>query len=551
MVLPRKRGIRAAEVALPKLSAHWHPSGCKCELARPYIRVSKVGSREQVISPELQLSAIENYARTHNLRLLPPVCDINRSGRTFRKRSVDKLIKEVEEGICQRIVLWKWSRWARNTEESAKYLKYVRDAGGRVDSATEDFDQETAIGKLQLGIMREFDTYTSNVMQETWLGVHARRREAGLPHGGRDRFGYDYIELRDGDGILTGKAYVKNDREAEIVKELYRAYNSGQSYNKLLVYMKSTGTTTTLGGQWTAQGIARMMDTGFAAGLIRERSTPSEKPSNSIKDYDVWRPGVHDAIIDRKTWEAYKARRVRQAGLPPRLRKPAHELSGLMFCVLCRRRLVTKYGGVGRTHQWQCAWQKAFHPGVAVTVNNRLALEALRAWVRELVGDEINMSALRHRAVAELTATKDQHKSEQQLLKEEIQELQDKIENLLDLAETVKGPARERIDARLALYSAQIDTLKERLAPEPPQVRVFEEADQEAFRELDSVWDELPSEVINEALGRLISRIEVAPRSQRSSRKSAADRVLPVGLWERPELVEWRAARPALSEAVA
>lgn len=544
--MPKSRVRRrpAAVVALPKLSPHWHPPGCDCEPTRPYIRVSKVGTRELVISPDLQLRAIESWARDpkNKKRLLEPYCDINKSGRTFRKRSVGKIIKEIEAGQYKHVTLWKWSRWARNTEESAKYTKQIQDAGGWVASATEDIDQKTAIGKLQLGILREFDQYTSNLMEETWKGVHARRREAGLPHGGRERFGYDYVEVRNETGQLVEKRYEIIDDEADILRKAYALYNDRKSFDTIVAYFKTMGATTTFGGQWTAQGAARMMDTGFAAGFIRERSVPKDKPSNSIRDYDVWRGGSHTAIVDRETWRVYKDRRLLQAGaLPPRAQRAVHGLSALLFCSQCRRRMVTKYAGAGRTHQWQCPWKNSFHPAVSVTVNNRLTLVVVREWVRDQYGSELPVAPYVD-AAYELIAQKETQKANgQKKIQDQIGVLESKIDNLVELASTAPGLAKERYTAKIQTWSAEVEVLLAQLAVAPEKQAV---KNYDALRSLDEVWDELPPAVLRDSLATLISRIEVSPRTASSTRKSVTDRVRPVGSWEEPDLAGWLVSRP-------
>jgi DNA invertase Pin-like site-specific DNA recombinase len=530
-------------IELPKPSPHWHPPGCACKPAVPYIRVSKVGKREKIISPKMQLDAIEAYAKANNLRLLEPVCDIDKSGRTFRRRSIGALIGRIAAGEFQQIVVWKWSRWARNIDESAIYVKQVRDAGGRVDSATEDQDQDTAVGRLQHIVTGAFDEYQSNLISETWRNVHSLRRDDGLPHGGRDRFGYDYVTEGRGQEKVT--RYVPND-EAPILRQGYEDYADGKSFSKIAQDWHRAGTFTTLGGTWTPQAVARTMDTGFAAGLIRERSKPSAAPANSILSYDVWRAGIQDPIIERPVWDAYKERRLKQAGLPPRSRRPVHALSTLLFCTECRRRLVTKYSGVGRTHQWQCPWQKTRHPGVAVTVNNRLALLAVREWVGEVLGEQIDIAAAQAAAEAELAERERRQETEQQRIRREIAALDGKIDNLLDHAESAHGRAKEKIDARLQSYEQEIERLTALLKPEPlAPDRVFGDADQAALQQLDAVWGELPPTVLNEFLSKLLSRIEVAPRSGLSTRKSASDRVSPVPIWEGPELDSWLAERPA------
>lgn len=530
-------------IILPKLGPHWHPPGCGCEPAQPYVRVSKVGAREQIISPDLQLSAIEAFARRKDLILLPPVFDIDKSGRTFRKRSVDGIIRDIAAGAHRVVVLWKWSRWARNREESGIYMKKIRAVGGRVESATEDIDQSTADGQLHVGILQEFDQYQSNLIKQTFHAVHDRRRDSGLPHSGRPRFGYDYEEYRDSDGRLA-KRYVPNEEAPHLVRA-YRLFLAGKSFKWLANDLNDRGVTTIFAGRWTSQSLVRMMDTGFAAGLIRERSAPTDTPANSIAGYDVWRVGSHEALIDRNTWKAYKGRRLATSGLPPRARTATHALSALLFCAVCGRRLATKYVGTNKVHQWLCPWSKAHHPDRPVSVTNRLALLAVRAWVEGVIGEEVDMAALRARAEDEMGQAEREAETAREGVLTQIRSLDDKIENLLDYAESAAGRSREKINARLAGYEAEVNALNEQLATiaEVEPRRVFAEGDQVALQKLDELWEAMPPEVLRDGLSRLLSRIEVYPRTATSSTKSASDRVLPVGAWEPLGLEEWRESR--------
>lgn len=524
---PRKRAV-----VLPEPSPHWHPAGCRCEPAQPYIRVSKIGTREEVISPDLQMRSIEAYARRMDLRLLDPVCDIDRTGRTFRKRSVDAIIEDIRNGKHRRVLLWKWSRWARNQEESAKYLSKVRVVGGRVDSATEDFDQDTAIGRLQMGVLMQFDQYTSDLASEGFRDVHERRRDAGLPHTGRRRFGYTYVN----------KAYVINDEEAPLVRLAYEAYVSGDTYANILQLFKASGVRTTMDGEWSLQGLIRMMDTGFAAGMIRERTEPTGAPVNSIRSYDRWRTGAHEPLISAELWQKYRARRFAQEALPTRSRRAVHALSALLFCAICKHRLVTRYSGPSRSHQWECMSRKH---DASVSVNNKLALSVVREWVRAEFGDEL---MVREYILAAAEARKQPQPAtddEQARIAASIRQVGRKLERLLDLYEDGdldKAEYRKRKEAHEQEAARLVALQRPAVAPVVAGV-----PDYEALRTLDAVWDDLATDPaqFREALSSLVSRIEVGPRSgsaMASAWTAAVDRVRPVGSWELPGLDEWRAA---------
>lgn len=503
-----------------------------------YIRVSKVGNREEIIGPLLQLDSIESHANRNGVRIVDVVHDIDRSGRTFRKRSVDGIIARIERGEVRRIVLWKWSRWARNVAESTKYLGLVRLAGGRVNSATEDLDQETAIGRLQLDITMRIDQYTSEVMSETWDAIHSRRRGDGLPHDGRPRFGYKYVEQEvevDGEKAKRDR-YVPDPNVGKVLKQAYVDYADKKSFDVIATAFNAAGLRTTLGGPWTAQGVARMMDTGFAAGFIRERSKPSETPANSINSYDVWRIGSHVPLIDQELWDAYRLRRSEQANVPSRSKRAVHELSALLHCGLCGRRLTTHYGGIGRTHQWHCAWAKPFHPSRSVSVANKLALPVIRGWVADMAG----VSDVDMRAAQELEEIKGSGTAtERNDLGDQVKRWRRKLSKLADL-HTDDEIDRETYRERKAQYEAGLAHAQRRLNELPPPRSDWPDLD--VFRTLDEEWQGWEKGERHDALATLVGAVVVHPVSASSSRKSASGRIEVIGRWEAERLARMQRA---------
>jgi len=507
---------------IPEVPQHPHPPGCACGLAVAYLRVSKVGKRERIISPELQLDAIVAFARTNHIRIVAVVADIDKSGKTFTKRSVDKIIAQISKGTYSRVLLWKWSRWARNLEASTKYLKMVRDAGGRVDSATEDADQETAIGRLQMDLVMRFDQYQSEVIGETWSAVHERRREDGLPHDGRPRFGYDYgLVAEDGEEKYR---YVPNEA-APALAQAYADYLAAVSFERLAIRFNQLGLKTTLGGAWTPQGVARMMDTGFAAGLIRERQNPTDVPANSIRSYDVWREGSHTPIISTATWDAYKLKRTNGESAV-RADGTIYEVSSLVICALCGRRMQPKETGAARTLQWTCLWQRSFHRAQSVSASHRLLISHLRGWIRDVAGagDEVDARA------ADKLAQPDVAPDRRAELDGEIKRWTQKIGRLMDLY-TDGVFDKETVDARALEYKGELEKVKaerDALGEAPVVVR----PDYRAFRTLDEEWASLPTAGIRDALRFLVAGVVVSPRTAASSNKTVEDRVDIVGRWE-------------------
>ncbi len=545
----------------PALPKHHHATGCACEPTIAYIRVSKVGDRQDLISPDIQLSSIVSDARTKNKRIVKVVSDIDKSGRTFLNRNVDEVIKAIEAGIAKSVTVWKWSRWGRNLNLSLTYLDAVQRVGGRVDSAADDVDQDNATGLFTRDLLMRIDQLNSDSIGEGWQAAHDQRREHGLPHSGRARFGFTYISR---DKIRAGAAhtesescescrglvphFIPNAPEATALAEIYRDYVGGASFRSLTRRLNERGFRTAFGGMWTPQSLSQLMDTGFAAGLIRERSTEAKKKAkaanrrmqNRLKEFDVWREGAQDAIIDRELWAKYLARRTAQADLPPRARSAAHALSALLYCRLCSRRLTTKYAGAGRTHQWQCSWAKDFHPETAVSISNTGALSAVEAWLRDqaVASDIEDVDEL---AIAAMSMPSRASRTPAQV-DNDIAAAMSKIDRLLRLhlddkilEESFLLQQAEILEQVQILRAERTNLVKLSATPGKPSY--------EAFGSLAELFRDSPSSELQPVLSAVVGMALVSPLAAGHRRGDPVARVEVVGVWEMPSWERWLSAR--------
>jgi site-specific DNA recombinase len=107
-----------------------------------YVRVSQ--ARNGMISPELQMRAIEDYCRRRRYLIIETLQDLDLSGRIWRHRQMDRAIAMIEHGDAQAIVVWRWSGVTRNRLDWALAVDRVEGAGGLLESATEGFDTTTS-----------------------------------------------------------------------------------------------------------------------------------------------------------------------------------------------------------------------------------------------------------------------------------------------------------------------------------------------------------------------------------------------------------------------
>ncbi|WP_329622965.1 recombinase family protein [Streptomyces sp. NBC_01255] len=307
-----------------------------------YIRVSTW--KEEKISPELQKAALNAWAARTGRRIVDFITDLDMTGRNF-KRKIMRGIERVEAGEARGIAVWKYSRFGRSRDGIAINLKRLTDAGGQLESATEEADARTATGRLQRGILFEFAAYESDVRGEQWRETHEHRiTKLKLPATGRPRFGYVWHPRRVPDPkhpglfILQDEKYVAHPETGPVMADRYRQYIDGAPFYALLDELNTNGHRTVRGGLWTAQTLIRYMDSGFCAGLLRvhnpECKCPPGKRGNCPNAIFV--PGAQEELIDLDLWQQYQDRRQTMRKTPPRSRQPLHLLTALARCGGCR-----------------------------------------------------------------------------------------------------------------------------------------------------------------------------------------------------------------------
>ncbi|MFI0736446.1 recombinase family protein [Streptomyces sp. NPDC021225] len=308
-----------------------------------YIRVSTW--KEEQISPELQESAIRAWAARTGRRLLEPlIIDLDATGRNF-KRKIMGAIERVERGEARGIAVWRYSRFGRSRTGNVTNLARLEGAGGQLESATEQIDARTAIGRFQRDMIFAFGNYESDRAGEQWIETHDHRRtKLELPSSGRPRWGYIWHPRRipDGEGgwKIQKEWYEIHPDRGPVLADLYRDYAEGRhGFEVLAGWLNRHGYRTNAGGLWSESTIKHYMDSGFPAGLLRvhDRECPCDRAKQGLRcpNY-VLVNGAHEECVGPDLWEAYQRRRREVRATPPRARQALYRLTGLMRCAGCR-----------------------------------------------------------------------------------------------------------------------------------------------------------------------------------------------------------------------
>lgn len=272
-----------------------------------YIRVS---TEEQVhgFSIDMQKERLAAYCTSQGWEAPDMYIDDGYTGTNTDRPALKRLIRNIENGKIDSVVVYKLDRLGRKQKDVLHLLEDVFEKNNvSFKSATEPFDTSTPLGKAMLGILAVFAQLERDMIIERTTSGRRQRTRQGKWYGGRAAFGYEWDkELQ----MLKVKA-----DEARLVREIFQRYINGASLLAI--------------AEWASK---RTKARKFDHSIIREmllRYLYTGKLINSGEVVD----GIHEAIIDDKTWEAAQIEMERRRdGIAP---TGEYLLTGLLECGVC------------------------------------------------------------------------------------------------------------------------------------------------------------------------------------------------------------------------
>jgi DNA invertase Pin-like site-specific DNA recombinase len=309
----------------------------KLMIGAAYIRVS-TGKQEE-LSPDSQKRLILDYAKANDIVIPEEYIFMENgiSGRKADKRpQFQKMIALAKAGKFEIILLWKFSRFARNQEESIVYKSMLKKVGVDVVSISEPL-VDGPFGSLIERIIEWMDEfYSIRLSGDVTRGMTEKAMRGG--YQSRPPLGYRVPYHNAVPEIVP--------EEADIIRKIFDNYVNGNlSTYQIAKNMNALGFKTSHGKNFEKRSIEYIIDNPCYAGYVRWNRT--ENSTNIIKPQEEWiiREGNHDAIISNEMFEAAQARR--KAEYSPRGQRPSetykHWLSGVLKCSSCGRTLAIAY----------------------------------------------------------------------------------------------------------------------------------------------------------------------------------------------------------------
>lgn len=305
-----------------------------------YIRVST--HMQDELSPDAQQRLLLDYAKANGMIVPEEFIFIEKgiSGRKADRRpEFQRMISFAKQkpSPFDAILVWKYSRFARNQEESIVYKSLLRKQC-KVDviSVSEPVI-DGPFGSLIERIIEWMDEYYSiRLSGEVFRGMTEKAMRGG--YQARPPLGYK-IDRK-------GEPPIVVPEEAKIVQIIFDKYvNDRMGIFDISRYLNSLGFKTSHGKPFERRSIEYILQNPTYIGMIRWNRTENE--TNEIKDESEWiiTQGHHKAIISKDIFDAAQARF--KSEYKPKGARPSstykHWLSGLVKCPECGRTMIAKH----------------------------------------------------------------------------------------------------------------------------------------------------------------------------------------------------------------
>ncbi|MDE6313179.1 MAG: recombinase family protein [Lachnospiraceae bacterium] len=329
-----------------------------------YIRVST--SKQEELSPDAQKRLLIEYAKKNGYEVLADHIYMENgiSGKKADKRpEFQKMIVAARNREFDAILVWKFSRFARNQEESIVYKSLLEKNGVNVISISEPII-EGPFGSLIERIIEWFDEfYSINLASEVRRGMTEKALRGGYQSAAP--LGYDSV---------PGKIPMVNEKEAAIVKYIYTSYLEGIDFSSIARKLNEQGHKTKRGYPFELRTVRYILQNPFYIGKVRWNRASHSSHQNHDPDDIIIADGKHEPLISEGDFNDVQ-KRIESSYTPARRKGVGyskHYICGLLKCGVCGATM-TYYHPENKQGGFQCyKYTKGMHPGSCYISQNNM-----------------------------------------------------------------------------------------------------------------------------------------------------------------------------------
>ena len=330
-----------------------------------YVRVST--DKQEELSPDSQEKLLREYAAKNNIVILKIFFELGISGRKADKRpEFQKMIglAKSSDHPVDVILVWKFSRFARNQEESIVYKSLLRKQSNvDVVSVSEPLI-DGPFGSLIERIIEWMDEYYSiRLSGEVLRGMKEKATKKGYQMS--PPFGYR--------AVGNGDPYKIDQDEMKIVDFICDEFDYHNSdVTKITRKLNDMGVRTRRGNPFESRSVERILKNPFYYGLVAWNG--------------ITFMGTHEVHYSKERFEA-RMKKIQTTYKPLKRRDVSsckHWLSGILKCGYCGASLA--YNGANRhSPGFQCyRYSKGMH-AESCSISEKKVVAALEEYFEKLL----------------------------------------------------------------------------------------------------------------------------------------------------------------------
>ena len=167
------------------------PYGIKYNaIVAAYMRYSS--NNQDKTSIMYQRNAISTYALNRGYFVAAEYIDEARTGTNDRREGLQQMIADARaHPKWNKILVYDFSRFARNSKDSRKYTDELEDIDIELISVTQEIDNNSSDGPLMRGVINLLDEhYSRNLAKHIHAGMKLKAKD-GMHCGGNPPLGYE------------------------------------------------------------------------------------------------------------------------------------------------------------------------------------------------------------------------------------------------------------------------------------------------------------------------------------------------------------------------
>lgn len=201
------------------------------------------------------------------------------SGGNMERPGLKRLLKDIQAGKIDIVVVYKIDRLSRSLADFAKMVEVFDNHMVSFSSVTQQINSATSMGRLMLNVLLSFAQFEREVTGERIRDKIAASKRKGMWMGGSVPLGYR----------VENRALHIEPQEAELVQRIFEQFIAEQSTTKIVKELNEQGIQTKRKKTFCKQSIYKILHNRTYIGEISHKGESF--------------PAQHERLIDQITWE--------------------------------------------------------------------------------------------------------------------------------------------------------------------------------------------------------------------------------------------------------